>query len=157
HAAVGEGGVRDQLLGRLAVLGRECYADACRRLYLLPADNAGARYRLNQARTAGGKLFRLEVADEDEGELIGVAARHSIPVAHEGLQARSDDLQEIVGGGGAERVVDDLELVDADVLDRDAVARFGRDRHGVADALQEARAVCKAGELVAEGEVVGAR
>jgi hypothetical protein len=56
-------------------------------------------------------------------------------ILDDALQARRDNLQQLVPGRMSQRVVDRLEPIEPNILDGDALARLGDDDQGIADAL----------------------
>ena len=65
---------------------------------------------------------RLHVLEQDR-ELVAGQARDHVRLAHAAAQAARDLLQHLVAGEVAQAVVDDLEAVDVDVEQAEAVAR----------------------------------
>ncbi len=93
---------------------------------------------------------------EQDGELVAAEARGGVAGADARAQALADLEQDPVAGGVAEAVVDRLEVVEVDEDDgqADVVAAGAGD--GVADALDEQRAVGEARDRVVEGLVLRA-
>ena len=54
-----------------------------------------------------------------DDEFVAAHPRDGVGLAHQAAQAVGDDLQQLVAGVMAERVVDGLELVEVEMMDRD--------------------------------------
>lgn len=86
------------------------------------------------------------------GELVATQPRHRGGISHAGLQAPGNLDQEIVAGGVAVCVVDELEIVDIEDEHGGAAPRFLPVAEGVGDLLLEAAPVGQPGQWVAMGE-----
>jgi hypothetical protein len=148
-------GVLHQLVGVVAVAGA-CDGQADRR-----GDEARLPVEIDRGSQRGGQAFgdaqRLglprDVGDQD-GELVTAEAGDDVLGAQRGGQAARDGLQQAVAGAVAERVVDELEVVDVDEQDRDVAdsARIARTTlQRVLDTLDERAAVGQAGQWIVCG------
>jgi len=126
RAIQGQIGIVQELLGRRAVTGRNGDPDARAHNSLVSveperstqgADNI-TRQRVRFARIGNRRL--------EDDEFIATHARDRIAVARELLEAAADILQQDVAGLVAQGVVDGLELVEIDVVDREHPALFER-------------------------------
>ena len=116
-------------------------ARRCRRL---PSSTTGAASVSNRRST---RSLLLGAGREDR-ELVAAEAGDGVLAAQRVAQALAADLQQLVAGRVAERVVDLLEVVEVDEGDDGGLA--GGQRLG--DALLEQRAVRESGQRVLERE-----
>ena len=94
------------------------------------------------------------VAFEDDDELVAAQARDQVVLAHRLAQPLRHRLEQLVAGAVAERVVDRLEAVEVDEVDRErrVVAPAARDR--AIELGQEHVAVGQAGQAVEARQLV---
>ena len=144
-------GVADQLVGvGHAVLGGDRDAEAAAQRELLVGGGQRRADGLHDALGGVGRLLdALDVLQQD-GELIAAEARGGVAGADRQRQALGHLAKHVVARGVAERVVDDLEVVEVDEDDPDAARLAAAARDRVADALDEQRAVGQAGDRVVE-------
>ena len=86
-------------------------------------------------------------------ELVAALAGEDVAAADELADAARGLAQHLVAGRVAERVVDELEVVEVEVEERDRLAGAARADEVQAQLLLELRAVRQAGERVVVGEV----
>ena len=139
-----------QRLGLAAILGRERDAGAGMHIERVAADGEGsAQRRLDIA----AQLFEVgtgHLAHADHCELVATDPRHEIAGPRTGADASAHPLQQLVTGAMAERVVDDLEVVEIEAEHAERLAAREPGRNG----LIEGEAVGEAGQLVAPREVM---
>ncbi len=124
---------------------------------VLVAEDVGRPELVDEAgRHRAGATERRLVLDQD-GELVAAEAGDQVALADQALDALGDRDQERVAGAVAERVVDDLEVVEVEEEDRgDLVLGMGIPlgaEHALERQLEHA-AIGRARERVALGEVL---
>ena len=154
-AVEGRIGVPDQGLRRLAAPA-DRDSDAGADEVLAVAQDEGPRERLRDPLgDAGGATLVPDVLGEDR-ELVPAEARDRVSRAQRLLDPGGDGGEELVAGGVAEAVVDELELVEVEEEHRDRGLAPGGHREGVLEPIEEEVAVGQAGEGIMEGLVLGA-
>ena len=118
-----------------------------------PSSSTGARRALARRSATRRAATSPPTPAIMHGELVAAEAGDHVAGAQHAAQALGDDLEQAVAGAVAERVVDDLEVVEVDEQHRD-LERLRRRRSASLQALQEERAVRQAGERVVVGLVV---
>jgi hypothetical protein len=93
---------------------------------------------------------------QDQRELVAAQAPDRVAQAHAAHQAGAELAQQLVAQRRAERIVDDLEAVQRDEQHRDAPVLVLRQLDGVAQGLEEQRAVRQAGQAVVVRHVLQA-
>ena len=106
-----------------------------------PATSNGVAER--GAHAAGGhRRLRLVLdAGAEDGELVAAEARDQVAVAHGAAQPVRDLDQQPVAGLVAEAVVDDLEVVEVEEEDGDALAASAAPRSAARNAARSGRPV----------------
>ena len=100
----------------------------------------------------------LSIFGLHDGELVAAETRDAVGAARAAPASRLDKLaDEIVAGRVAERVVDVLEAVEVEIVERRARAAAARLGECAVEAVVEERAVGEAGQRVMEGEVLSLR
>ena len=108
--------------------GNRADADARRDVQLLAADLEGRADRVQDlADLAADVVDRPEIL-QDQDELVAAHARHQIALADRGLQALGHGDQQIVADIVAEAVIDQLEAVEIEKGDREALAALAHRR-----------------------------
>jgi hypothetical protein len=148
-------GVAQHVAGLVVAPGADGDADARAARDLGAGHPVGLAHRLLDAR---GQLDHALVglgAAQQQRELVSPQARHQVIGAHPAGNALGHERQELVAGGMAQAVVDELEAVE--VQEHHGVALGGvpyRLLHHLVELLHEAAPVGQAGEGVVEGDVV---
>ncbi len=142
----------DEVLGILDTGATDSHTDAGADAEQLTADRARLGKRGEDAQSdLLGFVGILDRTHQDR-ELVTGQARGDVVGAQDPAEAVGHVLQDTVAGGVTEAVVDELEAVEVDEQQRQALgARRGR--HGLADALQEQRAVGQLREGVVRSPV----
>ncbi len=96
----------------------------------------------------------IEQVGLDDGELVAAQTGDGIRAADAGLQPSADVLEELIPRGVAERVVDVLEVVDVEKVDRHHAIDPPRIVHGLHEAPVEQAAVGQPGERILVREVL---
>ena len=86
-----------------------------------PSSSTGARSAL-ASRSATRRAADLAADGDRDRELVAAEARDQVAGAQHAPHALGDDLEQVVAGAVAERVVDHLEVVEVDEQHRDLVA-----------------------------------
>ena len=120
---------------------------------------AGDHERLREAvadlrRHPLGGLERVAgQAGQQHEESVAAGAREQVGRADRALEPPREAADQLVAGRMPERVVDELEVVEVELEQRDAGARSRRARQRELELLLEERAVGEAGERVVVGEI----
>ena len=146
----GDVGILDQGLHVAAVPRRHGDADARADIGVVGADPIGSAQRANDPRREVARLIVLADAELDHGELVAAEPRHDVACADAFLQPPAGEAQEPVPGRMPERVVDLLEPVEIEVMDRER-ARQGNVAQGVLDAPRQMGAIGQARQSVVMG------
>ena len=143
-------GVAEQRAGRLVVeVAQEGDADAGRGPDLVIADREAAIEAADDAFCdRGGVGTVLQLATQDN-ELVAAESGHEVAGPDDVVQALGDPAEELVAVIVAERVVDDLELVEVEEEDRSGAVGVGMQRTG--DGTDHGLAVREPGERVVVG------
>ncbi len=115
-----EVGVLDQVVGRERVGGGLRNADAGPGAHVMAGDRGGLLEPLDQRR--GEALGFDAVAVDQHAKLVAAGARQEAPFGALGEPLR-DQLEQLVADAMAERVVDDLEVVEIEAQDGQRAAR----------------------------------
>ena len=106
------------------------------------------------AATRCGGLRRVVVqVGEQEQEAVAARPGQQVGRPHRGLEPRGEPADQLVAGAVAERVVDQLEVVDVELQQRDAGPRAARAGQRELEVLLQQRPVRQPGERVVVGEV----
>ena len=145
----GRVGVGEQRVGILAVVGVVRQPNAAADAQRLAADlQRRADRRPDLGDRGRDAVDVLLLIDEQNHELVAAEAHHGVHRAQARDHAASDILEQLVAGVVAERVVDDLEVVEIDEGDGHPVVGPLRVAQGLFEAVLEQRAVGQAGESV---------
>ncbi len=101
--------------------------------------------------TIRSRAFAARLQFSDDRELVAAETGDGVLGAHRALQALGHDLEDLVTGVVAERVVDGLEAVEVDHHDEDVAAAAHPACEGVGQPVVEHRAVQAPGERVVRG------
>ena len=154
-ARYGRVGVAQDVLVSVVAGGRVGDANRGGGEELVAVEVEGAGERLLDAGGHVGGVGRPLDAVEQDGELVAAEAGHRVHPADAVFEPAREVDEEAVAEVVAERVVDDLEAVEIDEEDGEAVGGGALGPlDGEAQAVGEARAVGQARERVVEGELV---
>ena len=92
------------------------------------------------------------MVDLHDGELVAAHARDGVGLAHQRAQPVGHHLQQLVAGGMAQRVVDVLEVVEVEQVDRHHLAALDA-RERLLEPLVEQHAVGQVGQRVVQRHV----
>ena len=123
---------------------------------LAVAQDEGPRQRLRDPLGDPGRAALVPDVLGEHGELVAAEARDRVSGAQRLLDPGGHGGEQLVAGGVAEAVVDELELVEVEEEHRDRGLAPAGDREGVLEPVEEEVAVGQAGERVVEGLVLGA-
>ena len=143
---------REQLLGA-ARPGRvgDDDADAGRAEARLAADDRTGRSNARTIRSATPSACASSPMSSHRTANSSPPKRATVSLGRSSAaQARADRAQQLVAGVVAERVVDDLEVVEVEEEQREAAAPRRRRAERVAEAVEQQRAVREAGERVVQ-------
>ena len=84
----------------------------------MAVDVVGLAHPFDDQLRQRGRLAGIGDRGLDDDEFVAARPRDGVGLAHETAQAVRDDLQQLVAGGMAERVVHRLELVEVEVMHR---------------------------------------
>ena len=108
-----------QLVGEQSVAGADRDADAGADRGLVAVEVEGFADRGDDALRQRGGLGGIGDRGLHDHEFIAAHSGDGVGLAHQGAQPVGDDLQQLVAGVMAERVVDGLELIEIEMMDRD--------------------------------------
>ena len=145
-------GVLEQHLGVVAVGRGDRQADAGREPELVTLDQPGRREAAGETSGDGQAVVVAGELRQQHGELVAAPAADGVAAARAGLQTAAHGLQQGVGGGVAERLVDRLEAVEID--QRHHAGSRGAPCLGerLAQTVAEHGAVGQPGHRVGDGE-----
>ena len=118
-----EVGVAQQFVGARSVAGTDRNADADADHGLLAVDVIGLAQRIDDALRQRRGLGGVRDRGLHDDEFIAAHARDRVGLADESAQPLGDDPQQLVAAGMAERIVDGLELIEVEMMDRDHFPR----------------------------------
>ena len=113
-----EVGIAQQLVGDKAVARADGDADAGADNGLLAVDVIGLADPGDDLLRQRGRFRRVGDRRLDDDEFVAAHPRDGVGLAHQSAQAFGDDLQQLVARGMTEGVVDRLELIEVEVVDR---------------------------------------
>ena len=141
-------GILQELIRVVAVVGRNRDPDARADDDMVIAEFERHAQGLDNARgQRGGGLHRLLCAGLHDRELVAAGSRDQILVAHEVAQARGNRAQQGIADGVAERIVDDLEVVEIQTEDGGVAAALDMFQRFF-DVLAQLNAVCQSRQRV---------
>ena len=151
-------GVVDQL-ERIDVRPSERDADRTGDVELAPDDLQRIGQRAQHTLGDDRGLARVRDVLEQHGELVAADPRDRVAGPQRGVQAQRDRLQQLVAGLMAERVVDDLEMVEVDEQHRSAGIGPATTRASqrLLQPVEEEGAVRQACQRIVQGIVVKPR
>jgi hypothetical protein len=126
----------------------EAQADARRDVAVLTVEHQRLAQRIGHAIGDGERVVLAGDAAQQDRELVATEAGDDVVGAQHVAEAIGDGAQQPVAGAVAERVVDDLEVVEVDEQHGDVA---GAPRQRAVEALEEELAVGQAGERVVLG------
>ena len=148
-------GVLQQLLGFVAVAGRHRDADAGADDDGMAVEQIGIADRLQQPLGEQHGILGPRQPALDDREFVGVEPGQRILLAQRRAQALGDAAQQLVADAVAERVVDRLEIVEAEHQHGDLVGAAPRVQQDLVHVLAQQIAVRQPGQAVVlrhEGE-----
>ena len=142
----------DELIGLVAIRGADGDADARADDHLLVVDVVGRADRLDDAQRQGGGIRWLADADLENGELVSAHAGDRVRLPHQPPQTPRHQLQELVAGCMAERIVHALEVVEIDEVNRQHLVPPDA-RQSLLEALVEQHAVGQVRQRIVQRHV----
>ena len=141
-------GIAQQVI-RIVAIGRR-HGNADRRAdgYHVALDHIWLADDLDEALREDSQLLRRLHFRHQHSELVAAEARCRIPRAQDAFDARGDILQQAVADRMAERVIDQLEVIEVYAQGADEVAGATTLRQGVGHALAEQHAIGQVGKSV---------
>ena len=140
-------GVAQQRVGIVLAGPAEAHADAGADVAALAVEDQRLAQGLGQAARHPERVALARDAGQQDGELVAAEAGHDVGRTQHAAQPLGDAAEQAIAGAVAERVVDDLEVVEVDEQHGDAPAGAQR----AAEALHEQLAIGQAGERVVVG------
>ena len=144
-------GVLQKLFGLVAVAGRHRNADAGADHDGMAVEQIGFADRLQQPPGQQHGVLRPRQPALDDREFVGVEAGERIFLAQRRAQALGDAAQQLVADAVAERIVDRLEIVEAEHQHRDLVRAAPRVQQDLVHVLAQQIAVRQPGQAVVLG------
>ena len=144
-------GVLEQLLGLVAVAGRHGDADAGADHDGMAVEQIGIADRLQQPSRQQHRILGARQPALDDGEFVGVEAGERVLLAQGGAQALGDAAQQLVADAVAERIVDRLEIVEAEHQHRDLFRAAPGVQQNIVHLLAQQDAVRQPGQAVMLG------
>ena len=111
-------GVPEELVGVGVVVRKHRDADAGAREHLFLVEFERRRDRLDHPLGENGDAVLMVEVGLDDGELVAAEPRHGVGLAHARQEARGHLFQQVVARRVSQRVVDVLEMVEVEVVDR---------------------------------------
>ncbi len=150
----GDFGLADQAVDHVAVIRRHAGADADRDVDFVALDVHRLGQHLDDLAADVVDVAARHQGRQQHGEFVAAQARQGVAFAQALAQPRADGEQQFVADGVAERVVDDLEVIEVEAQHRQRfLGALGLRQHE-AEVVAEQRAVGQAGEQVVVGLVV---
>jgi hypothetical protein len=134
-------GILEDLVGVVAVVGRERNADRGADRHLMAVEDIGGRDRFEHALGEMADIGRLRHVALQDGELVAAEPRDDVLGAHDQSEPLGHGLEQTVADRMAEGVVDRLEIVDVDAERRGAALAAPRPRQHLFHALAERQPV----------------
>ena len=144
-------GVLQKLLGFIAVAGRHRDADAGADDDGMAVEQIGLADRLQQPPGQQHGILGARQPALDDREFVGVETGKGIFLAQRRSQALGDAAQQLVADAVAERIVDRLEVVEAEHQHRDLVGAAPRVQQDLVHVLAQQIAVRQPGQAVVLG------
>ena len=144
-------GALQQLFGLLTVAGRHRDADAGADHDGMAVEQIGLADRLQQALCQQRRVLGPRHAALHDREFVGVEAGERVLLAQRRAQALGDAAQQLVADAVAERVVDRLEIVEAEHQHRDLLGAAAGMQQDIVHLLTQQVAVRQAGQAVMLG------
>ena len=141
-------GILEQLLGVVAVAGRNRDADAGAADNAVSVEQIRLADRSDQAARQHGDLFRPRDAGLHHGKFIGAETRDGVFFPQGRPQALGHALEQLVADGMTQRVVDGLKVVEVEKQDRNLVAAATGVRQQFIEPLAQQDAVGQPGQAV---------
>ena len=144
-------GVLQQLVGLVAVARRHRNADAGADHHGMAVEQIGIADRFQQPPRQQHRILGARHAALDDREFIGVEPRQHVFLAQRRAQPLGDAAQQLVADAVAERIVDRLEIVEAEHQHRHLVGAAPRVQQEVVHLLAQQGAVRQSGQAVMLG------
>ena len=134
-------GVAEDFLGVVGIVGKDRQPDRRRAMQCVAADYDRRRDDPHDLLGHRGDAVGVRRIDLYNGEFVGAQSRDGVGLAHAILDPPSHRLQQLVADRMAERVVDFLEVVEVDQMDRRQLPGAARLTQHLFQAVAEQRAV----------------